>query len=126
MRALVVDDSATMRIVLSRLLGAHGFEVRAADGGAAALDVLSSDWAPELFLFDWNMPDITGLDLIAAVRAQARFADAKILMVTSETDMALMQHAVHAGANEYLMRPVNATNLAEKLELLGLHPTVAP
>lgn len=124
MRAMVVDDSATMRLVLTRHLGAHGFEVLCAGGGTEALEALAGDWAPELFLLDWNMPDITGLDLVQAVRAKPRFAGAKILMVTSETDMGLMRHALGAGADEYLMKPVNAENLRAKLGLLGFLPRV--
>ena len=124
MFAFVVDDSATMRLVLTRHLGALGFDVACASGGAEAMEFLAGSKVPDLFLFDWNMPDVTGLDLVAAARKEARFGRSKILMVTSETDLALMKYALEAGANEYLMKPVNAENLQEKLSQVGMasHP----
>jgi two-component system, chemotaxis family, chemotaxis protein CheY len=120
MRALVVDDSATIRHVLSQLLGSLGMDVDCCTGGAEALEYLASAKTADLLLLDWNMPDITGLDLVKAVREQIRYRYSKIMMVTSETDVELMKFALDAGADEYLMKPVNRENLTMKLGLLGL------
>ena len=126
MRALVVDDSATIRLLLNRILGSFGYEVHCASGGTEALHYLSTGAVPDLFLFDWNMPDVTGLDLVKTVREQARFGASRILMVTSETDQELMRYALEAGASDYLMKPVNAGNLAQKLERMGMPREAEP
>jgi CheY-like chemotaxis protein len=111
----VVDDSAVMRLMLERQLKVFGFDVKCAAAGPEALKALFSDWTPDLFLFDWYMPEVGGMDLVLAVRRQARFQSAKILMVTAETDMAQMQTALKGGADGCLAKPVTADSLREKL-----------
>lgn len=120
MRALVVDDSNTMLIMLRHLLGGMGMEVHCCSGGPEALEYLASDTIVDLLVLDWNMPDVTGLDLVKAARGRERYKSSKIIMVTSETDAGLMQHALDAGADSYLMKPVNKENLEQKLGLIGI------
>jgi len=119
-RAVVIDDSLTIRLALARHLTAFGFTVEKADGGVSGLELLDQDPVPDLVLLDWNMPDMAGFDVLQALRKDPRLKPAKIMMVTSETDIHLMQAAINAGANEYLMKPFNAQSLGLKLELLGL------
>jgi two-component system chemotaxis response regulator CheY len=120
MRAVVIDDSLTIRLALTRHLSGFGFTVEKADGGVSGLELLDQDPVPDLVLLDWNMPDMAGFDVLQALRKDPRLKATKVMMVTSETDIHLMQAAINAGANEYLMKPFNQQNLAMKLELMGL------
>jgi len=120
MRALIVDDSKSMRMILGRTLREAGFEVTEAGDGQQALDRLSRGEEVDLMLVDWNMPVMNGYDLVRAVRANALLGNLRILMVTTETSMAQVQMALAAGANEYLMKPFTKESLIEKLALLGI------
>ncbi len=119
-RALVVDDSRAMRAILSQFLKAEGFEVSEAGDGDEALRRLEDAGRVDVVLVDWNMPGMDGLTLVRTVRADPRFAAIRILMVTTETDVSLIQAALDAGANEYLMKPFVTDALREKLLLLGM------
>ncbi|HTB34195.1 MAG TPA: response regulator [bacterium] len=120
MRAIVIDDSLTIRLALSKHLAGFGFTVEKADGGVSGLELLDQDPVPDLVLLDWNMPDMSGFDVLQALRKDPRLKPTKVMMVTSETDVHLMEAAIGAGANEYLMKPFNPQSLGAKLELLGL------
>ena len=119
MQALVVDDSSTMRKVLKSILAGAGFEVLEAKGGPEALDWLKQNRA-ELALFDWNMPDMTGIELLALVRAERAHDAMKIMMVTTESDLTEVERALHVGANEYVMKPFTRDSILDKLRILGL------
>ena len=119
MKALVVDDSRAMRSILSRVLTDNGFEVSQAQHGKDALSHLISHPDTDLALVDWNMPEMTGIELVEAVRADARWSKLQLMMVTTETEMSHMQRALDAGANEYVMKPFNNDVISEKLRLLG-------
>jgi two-component system, chemotaxis family, chemotaxis protein CheY len=119
-RALVVDDSRAMRVILRRALAQAGFEVIEAGDGRQALDELEATGALDLALVDWNMPVMTGYDLVREIRAKARLDRMAIMMVTTETETSQVQRALEAGANEYLMKPFTVEALNEKLMLLGL------
>lgn len=120
MKAIVVDDSRTMRTILRRLLTQVGFEVFEAGDGKQALDQLEKTGPLDLALVDWNMPVMTGLELIGEVRVQRRFDPMAIMMVTTETEASQVERALVAGANEYVMKPFTEDALREKLVLLGL------
>ena len=120
MKALVVDDSRAMRLMLSRMLQELGFEVAQAGHGREALTHLQSHEDTDLALVDWNMPEMNGLELVEAVRQDARFSNLRMMMVTTETEMAQMARALDAGANEYVMKPFTRDVIADKLRLLGL------
>lgn len=120
MRALIVDDSKTMRLILGRLLAQAGFECREAEDGCAALGQLRDRGPVDLALVDWNMPNMNGLELIQAIRAQSEFAEMKVMMVTTEAEMSRVVAALSAGADEYMMKPFTYESLSEKLSLLGL------
>jgi two-component system chemotaxis response regulator CheY len=121
MRAMVVDDSRAMRMLLRRNLSAIGCEVSEAGGGLDALSSLNSQpQLPSLLLVDWNMPEMTGLELVKKVRCEPRYAAIRVLMVTTETELDQMASALEAGADEYLMKPFTKEALADKLRLLGI------
>lgn len=121
MQAMVVDDSRAMRMILSKALGELGFEVNQASNGNEALEKLHQPGPPpRLVLVDWNMPGITGLEFIQAVRADAGLASTALLMVTTETAIGQMVRALEAGANEYLMKPFTRDMVADKLRLMGV------
>jgi two-component system chemotaxis response regulator CheY len=120
MRALVVDDSKSMRMLLAKSLKEVGFDVAEAADGQEALDRLNRGQEADLMLVDWNMPVMNGYDLVCAVRANPLLGSVRIMMVTTETSMDQIQKALAAGANEYLMKPFTKEVLLEKLSLLGL------
>lgn len=122
-RALVIDDSATIRRLLRRMLEDVGFVVEEAEDGRAALDVLAGGARFDVALVDWNMPRLDGLGVITAVRADDEHADMAILVVTTETEVHRVIEALEAGADEYLMKPFRGAALRDKLALLDL---VAP
>jgi two-component system chemotaxis response regulator CheY len=120
MRALIVDDSRAMRMILAKILREIGFEVLEAGLGGEALAKLNQGQQFDLLLVDWNMPTMNGHELVCAVRANLLLGDVKILMVTTESSLSNVQQALAAGANEYLMKPFTKEALVEKLALLGI------
>ncbi len=108
MRALVVDDSSAMRALLCLILKKQGFVVLQAKDGQQALSVLADSDPVEVILMDWNMPVMNGMELLTQVRRQSRYSGTRILMVTTETSLQQMSHALAAGANEYIMKPFTA------------------
>jgi two-component system chemotaxis response regulator CheY len=121
MKVLIVDDSRAMRMLLKRLLVSVGFdECLEAGDGLQALAVLETSGPLPLALVDWNMPEMNGLEFVTAVRAKAAYADMRLMMVTTETELEQVQQALAAGANEYMMKPFTADVLRDKLQLLGL------
>jgi len=121
MRALVVDDSKAMRLILGKTLREIGFDVTEAGDGQQAISRLNQGEQVDLMLVDWNMPVMNGYELICAVRANALLSSIPIMMVTTETSMSQIQKALAAGANEYLMKPFTKDLLVEKLTLLGIN-----
>jgi two-component system, chemotaxis family, chemotaxis protein CheY len=122
-KALVVDDSKTIRIILGKILKELGYEVCEAGNGKEALKVMESEKAAvNLVLADWNMPEMNGLELLKRLRQDPDLASLKVIMVTTETELDHMVSALEAGANEYVMKPFTKDILKEKLELLGILP----
>jgi two-component system chemotaxis response regulator CheY len=121
MKALVVDDSRAMRMILVKMLGELGFaDVAQAEHGQAALDHLGEAAGCDLALVDWNMPVMNGLDFVTAVRNDRGWDRMKVMMVTSESSPRQVYEALKAGADEYAMKPVTREVIEGKLELLGL------
>lgn len=120
MRALVIDDSRTIRTIIGAILREIDIEVIEACNGLQALEQLKRNPDIDLMLVDWNMPVMNGLDFIKAVRAQPAYDHARILMVTSETGIEQVTRAMEAGANEYLMKPFSREVLIAKLDLLDI------
>jgi two-component system chemotaxis response regulator CheY len=120
LKAIVVDDSRATRTILKRALTREGFEVLEAGDGRQALEELEKTGPLDLALVDWNMPIMTGYELIREVRSRAVLNSMAIMMVTTETESSQVQKALEAGANEYVMKPFTDDILREKLLLLGL------
>ena len=122
MRALVIDDSRTMRRIVSRVLVGLGYEVVEAADGRQALDALAAGPLPDLACVDWNMPVMDGLTFVTTVRANRDWRDITLMMVTTESEHSQIVRALAAGAHEYLIKPFTPEALREKLDLLGLVP----
>ena len=120
MRALVLDDSRAMRMVLVRLLKERGWDVVEAGDGQEGLDALAAGPTPELALIDWNMPVMNGLEFIRAVRKEPGYADMTLVMVTTESEHSQVVRALAAGAHEYVFKPFTPEALLGKLSMLGL------
>ena len=124
-KALVVDDSKTIRMIIRRILVELGYEVCEAGNGVEALKVMETEKSSvELVLADWNMPEMNGLELLKSLRQLPELASLKVIMVTTETEMGQMALALAEGANEYVMKPFTKEILKEKLELVGI-PSLA-
>jgi len=119
MRALIVDDSRFVRGFLRGLLEEKGIECVEAADGQAGLDRLNAGEPIDFALVDWNMPVMSGLEMLVALRAQG-FSDVKVMMVTTEAENDFIIRALDAGADEYLMKPFDDEALTEKLAMLGL------
>jgi len=120
MRALVIDDSRAMRSILRGILTSLDFEVAEAADGRQALDILGRDPSFDLVLVDWNLPEMSGLEIVIEVRKDRRLAETPLLMVTTETEFARVTQALQAGANEYIMKPFDRDMLLDKLVILGI------
>ncbi len=120
LRILVVDDFKTMRRILRNVLKEIGFtKIVEADDGTTALDVLKKDEI-HLIISDWNMPKMTGLDLLKAVRADGSLKDIPFVMVTAEAQKDSVIQAVQAGVSNYIVKPFTTGAVKEKLALLKL------
>ncbi|OGQ99803.1 MAG: histidine kinase [Deltaproteobacteria bacterium RIFOXYD12_FULL_55_16] len=115
MKILVVDDFATMRRIIRNILTQLGFKnIIEADDGTTALNVLKSEKIG-LIISDWNMPKMTGLDLLKAVRTDQSIASTPFIMVTAEAQQDNIILAVKAKVSQYIVKPFTAETLAEKL-----------
>lgn len=119
MRALVIDDSRTMRRIISGVLQSLGFETVEAGDGRQALDVLEAGTAVDLACIDWNMPVMDGLSFLKALRQMSGGHVPKVIFCTTEGDMSRITEALAAGADEYIMKPFDEEVLASKLEIVG-------
>jgi len=120
-RAVVIDDSKAIRMILKKTLTDLGYEVVQAGNGREALDLFQRDAGNfSLALVDWNMPEMNGLEFVKRLRAEPRFASVVLMMVTTETQVEQMVAALEAGANEYVMKPFTKEIIEDKLRLLGL------
>lgn len=116
MKILIVDDFSTMRRIIKNLLRDLGFSnTHEADDGVTALPMLrSGDY--DFLITDWNMPGMSGIDLLRAVRADAKLGSLPVLMVTAEAKRDQIIEAAQAGVNGYVVKPFTAQALKEKIE----------
>ena len=116
MKFLVVDDFSTMRRIVRNLLKELGFtNVQEAEDGIEALKMLRSE-VFEFVVSDWNMPNMTGIELLCAIRADAALKHLPVLMVTAEAKRENIIAAAQAGASGYVVKPFTAATLDEKLQ----------
>jgi two-component system chemotaxis response regulator CheY len=115
MRILVIDDALTMRRIVVNLLRQLGFtNMNEADDGTTAWEKLSQETF-DLIISDWNMPKMTGIDLLRKVRADPKYASTPFIMVTAEGKRENVIAAVQAGVSNYVVKPFNAATLKEKM-----------
>jgi two-component system chemotaxis response regulator CheY len=116
MKVLVADDFATMRKIVRNILKQIGFDdIVEAEDGQAALQILKNETIG-LVVTDWNMPNMTGLELLQKIRTDPKTANLPVLMVTAEGLKENVVAAVKAGVNNYVVKPFTAEVLQEKLE----------
>jgi len=116
MKILIVDDFSTMRRIIKNLLRDLGFSnTLEADDGKTALPLLLSGTF-DFLVTDWNMPGMTGIELLRAVRADQKLNDLPVLMVTAEAKRDQIVEAAQAGVNGYVVKPFTAAALKEKIE----------
>ncbi len=119
-RFLVVDDFSTMRRIVRNLLKELGFtNVQEAEDGVEALSKLRAD-AFDFVVSDWNMPNMTGLELLQKIRADDALKHLPVLMVTAEAKKENIIMAAQAGASGYVVKPFTAATLDEKLKKIFL------
>ena len=115
MFAMVVDDSAAMRRLLSKILASLNWTVVAAGNGQEALRLLAEGQACQLLLTDRYMPGMDGIELCREIRKDSRYDTIRILMVTSDGALESVNEAKAAGASDFLMKPFTPEILAERL-----------
>jgi two-component system chemotaxis response regulator CheY len=116
MKILIVDDFSTMRRIIKNLLRDLGFNnTQEADDGNTGLPMLQSGNF-DFLITDWNMPGMTGIDLLRAVRADDRLKNLPVLMVTAEAKKEQIVMAAQEGVNGYIVKPFTAQTLKEKIE----------
>ena len=115
MKILIVDDFSTMRRIIKNLLRDLGFSnTQEADDGQTALPMLQSGNF-DFLVTDWNMPGMTGIDLLRAVRADEKLSTLPVLLVTAEQKREQIVEAAQAGVNGYIVKPFTAEVLKEKI-----------
>lgn len=116
MQILVVDDFSTMRRIVKNQLRELGFSnVTEADDGRTALQVLKSSRI-DFVVTDWNMPDVTGLELLKVMRSDDAMKSIPVLMVTAEAKREQIVEAAQAGVNGYVVKPFAAETLKDKIQ----------
>ncbi len=126
MRALVIDDSRTMRHIVAGILDGLGFATTQARNGREALDLLEAGERFELACVDWNMPVMDGLEFVKAVGGRSDWRFLTLMMLTTESERGQIVRALAAGADEYVTKPFTPEVLESKLALLGLLPLAEP
>jgi two-component system chemotaxis response regulator CheY len=124
LRILIVDDFSTMRRIVKNLLNDLGFgnTAEAEDGHSALAALRASTF--DFVVTDWNMPGMTGIELLKAIRADPKLCKLPVLMVTAEAKREQIVEAAQAGVNGYIIKPFTAETLKDKLskifERLGI------
>lgn len=124
-KILIVDDFSTMRRIVKNLLNDLGYtNTHEADDGKTAWPMLQSGNF-DFVVTDWNMPGMTGIDLLKAIRSDARIGQTPVLMVTAEAQRDQIIEAAKAGVNGYIIKPFTAVTLKEKLDKIFQRVTQA-
>ena len=115
-KILIVDDFSTMRKIIRNILTQLGFKnILEADDGTTALEILKKEKV-DLIISDWNMPKMSGLELLKAVRSDENFKDIPFVMVTAEAQKENILEAIKYKVNQYIVKPFTPETLKEKLE----------
>ena len=116
---LIVDDSKVIRKVARHILETMQFDVAEAADGKEALDHMATA-TPDVILLDWNMPVMSGMDFLRALREADVPRRPKVVFCTTENGMAYIRAAIEAGADEYVMKPFDRDTLESKLQIVGM------
>jgi two-component system chemotaxis response regulator CheY len=116
---LIVDDSKVVRMVARKILEGLNFAIAEAENGQLALDACKRQM-PDVVLLDWNMPVMDGLGFLKALRATEGGSQPVVVFCTTENDLARIQEAIGAGANEYIMKPFDRDIIETKFAQVGL------
>ena len=116
---LIVDDSKVIRKVARHILETLEFQVEEAGDGREALDRCEAKM-PDVVLLDWNMPVMSGMEFLRALRGSDRSDQPKVVFCTTENDIAHIRAAIAAGADEYVMKPFDRDTLHSKLQIVGV------
>ena len=116
---LIIDDSRVIRKVACRILKELSFDAVEAENGAAGLMACRKQM-PDLILLDWNLPQVSGLDFLKALRSETRGNHPIVVLCTTENDVTDISEAVAAGADEYILKPFDRSTLQAKLADVGL------
>jgi two-component system, chemotaxis family, chemotaxis protein CheY len=116
---LVVDDSRVVRKVARKILEELHFEISEAEDGQIALTACRGTM-PDAILLDWNMPNMTGIEFLRALRKESGGDKPVVLFCTTENDVSFITQAMEAGANEYIMKPFDREILEAKFAQVGL------
>ena len=116
---LVVDDSSVIRKVARRILESLEFQISEAEDGEQALEACR-DRMPDAILLDWNMPRMDGYEFLRVLRRLPDGDRPKVVFCTTENDVAHIARALHAGANEYIMKPFDREIVEAKFQEVGL------
>ncbi len=117
-QCLVVDDSRVIRTVARRIMEGLSYSVAEAEDGMSGLRACRESM-PDVILLGWNLPSMAGLDFVKSVRGQQNGARPLILFCTTESDPDDIANAMAAGANEYLLKPFDSTQVSAKLAEIG-------
>lgn len=116
LKILIVDDFSTMRRIVKNLLADLGYtNTQEADDGKTAWPMLQAGGF-EFVVTDWNMPGMTGIDLLKSIRGDEKLKSLPVLMVTAEAQREQIIEAAKAGVNGYIIKPFTAVTLKEKLD----------
>ena len=124
MRAFVIDDSKPVRSILAKMLQTMDFETTEAENGQQALEQLTPQNTPDVFVVNWNMPVLNGLQFIKTIKADQKYSDIPLLVVSAETKDSTKAEASNAGASGFLSKPVTLATLRKTLVALGVDPSI--
>jgi two-component system, chemotaxis family, chemotaxis protein CheY len=116
---LIVDDSSVIRKVARRILEGLDFQIAEAENGEEAVEACRQQ-IPDAILLDWNMPKMDGYEFLRALRRLPGGDRPKVVFCTTENDVAHIARALHAGANEYIMKPFDKDIVTAKFQEVGL------
>ncbi|MCT2399625.1 response regulator [Novosphingobium mangrovi (ex Huang et al. 2023)] len=117
-RCLLVDDSRVIRKVARRILETLGYEIAEAENGEEALAKCKTAM-PDLILLDWNMPVMSGMEFVTALRSMQSEMRPKVVFCTTNSDTAAIRQGIEAGADEYVIKPFDHQTLQAKLQRIG-------
>jgi two-component system, chemotaxis family, chemotaxis protein CheY len=122
---LVVDDSSVVRKIARRILEELDFQIIEAEDGEKALEACKQN-LPDAILLDWNMPVMDGYEFLGNLRSMPGGSQPKVVFCTTENDIDHISRALHAGANEYIMKPFDKDIVAAKFQQVGLIDQMQP